>query len=66
LTRARQTKGGKGVRRALLDFTHQLAAVAESGIPIIAGLKAVAEQTGNPIMRGAVGRIAGGSRADDR
>jgi MSHA biogenesis protein MshG len=49
----------RGLRRALLDFTHQLAAVAESGIPIIAGLKAVAEQTRHPDLRAAVWRVAG-------
>ena len=27
----------------MLDFTHQMAAVAESGIPIIAGLRAVGD-----------------------
>lgn len=57
--RARQPKGGKALRRALLDFTHQLAAVAESGIPIIAGLRAVGEQTGHPELRSAIGRIVG-------
>jgi MSHA biogenesis protein MshG len=51
--------GGKGVRRAVLDFTHQLAAVVESGIPIISGLKAVGEQTAHPQLRAAIGRIAG-------
>ncbi|MFH1418240.1 MAG: type II secretion system F family protein [Planctomycetota bacterium] len=55
----RTTRGGKAMRRALLDFTHQMAAVAESGIPIIAGLKAVGEQTANPALRAAIGRITG-------
>jgi MSHA biogenesis protein MshG len=59
LSRTPKTKGGKGMRRAVLDFTHQMAAVAESGIPIIAGLKAVAEQTGHPGLRAAVMRIVG-------
>lgn len=52
-------RGGKAMRRAVLDFTHQMTAVAESGIPVIAGLKAVAEQTENPRLRAAVLRIAG-------
>lgn len=51
--------GGRGTRRAVLDFTHQLAAVVESGIPIISGLKAVGEQTGHPPLRSAIARIAG-------
>jgi MSHA biogenesis protein MshG len=59
LSRLRMIGSGRGLRRALLDFTHQLAAIAESGIPIIAGLKAVAEQTGHPQLRPAVTRIAG-------
>ncbi|HWL94314.1 MAG TPA: type II secretion system F family protein, partial [Phycisphaerae bacterium] len=58
-TRFRKTKGGKGTRRAVLDFTHQLAAVAESGIPIVAGLRAVGEQTGNPQLKAAVSRMVG-------
>ncbi len=58
-SRIRKTKGGKAMRRALLDFTHQMAAVAESGIPIIAGLRAVGEQTGFPPLRAAIGRIVG-------
>lgn len=57
--RVRKTKGGKAMRRALLDFTHQLAAIAESGIPIIAGLRAVGEQTTHPQLRAAIGRIVG-------
>lgn len=57
--RVRKTKGGKAMRRALLDFTHQMSAVAESGIPIIAGLRAVGEQTGHPQLRAAIGRIVG-------
>lgn len=56
-TRVRRVKGGKAVRRAVLDFTYQLAAVAESGIPIIAGLKAVGEQTGNSQLRAAIARM---------
>lgn len=56
--RIRTIKGGWARRRATMDFTHQLAAVAESGIPIIAGLKAVAEQTRNADLRAAVYRIA--------
>lgn len=57
--RIRKTKGGGAMRRAVLDFTHQMHAIAESGIPIIAGLKAVAEQTGHPTLRAAVVRIIG-------
>ncbi len=57
--RVRTNRGGKAMRRALLDFTHQMAAVAESGIPIIAGLQAVGEQTSNPGLRAAIGRITG-------
>ncbi len=52
-------RGGKKMRRAVLDFTHQLAAVTESGIPVIAGLKAVGEQTDNARLRAAISRIAG-------
>jgi MSHA biogenesis protein MshG len=54
---------GRNMRRAVLDFTHQFTAVAESGIPIIAGLKAIAEQTENSHLRGAIGRIV--SRIED-
>ena len=57
--RIRRARGGGARRRARLDFTHQLCAVAESGIPVIAGLKAVAEQTTHPELRGAITRIAG-------
>ncbi len=57
--RVRRTRGGRPSKRALLDFTHQLTAVAESGIPIVAGLKAVAEQTGHPPMKAAIQRIVG-------
>jgi MSHA biogenesis protein MshG len=53
----------RNMRRAVLDFTHQFTAVAESGIPIIAGLKAIAEQTENAHLRGAIGRIV--SRIED-
>jgi len=52
-------RGGKALRRAVLDFTHQMAAVAESGIPIIAGLKAVGQQTAHPELRAAIGRMVG-------
>lgn len=55
--RVRKTRGGKSTRRAVLDFTHQMAAVSESGIPIIAGLKAVGEQTANEQLRGAIARM---------
>ncbi len=58
-SRQKRAKGGRGLRRALLDFTHQLTAVAESGIPIIAGLKAVGEQTAHPDLRAAIVRIVG-------
>lgn len=57
-TRLKRTKGGRSLRRAVLDFTHQLAAVSESGIPIISGLKAVGEQTRHPRLRAAIARIA--------
>ena len=55
--RVRRIKGGKRTRRALLDFTHQMTAVAESGIPIISGLKAVRDQTAHDQLRQAVSRI---------
>lgn len=55
----RTTRRARGSRRAVLDFTHQLAAIAESGIPLIAGLKAVAEQTSHLELRAAIARIAG-------
>jgi len=55
--RVRMVKGGKRMRRAVLDFTHQMTAVSESGIPIIAGLKAVGEQTTHPQLREAVKRM---------
>ncbi len=58
-SRLRRTKGGKGMRRAVLDFTHQMAAVSESGIPIISGLKAVGDQTRHPQLRSAIARIVG-------
>lgn len=58
-TRARRAKGGKSMRRAVLDFTLQLGAITESGIPIIAGLKAVCDQTEHPKLREAVSRIVG-------
>lgn len=53
----RRIKGGKRTRRALLDFTHQMTAVAESGIPIIAGLRAVRDQTAHEQLRQAVSRV---------
>jgi MSHA biogenesis protein MshG len=53
----RRTRGGRAMRRALQNFTHQLAAVAESGIPVISGLKAIREQTGHADLRAALGRI---------
>jgi MSHA biogenesis protein MshG len=56
---ARGFGGRKALRRSMLDFTHQLAAVAESGIPIIAGLRAVCEQTNHAELRAAIGRIIG-------
>lgn len=43
--------------RALLDFTYQLTAVVESGIPIVAGLKAICEQTENGRLRSAINRV---------
>ena len=55
--RVRRTKGGKRARRALLDFTHQMTAVAESGIPIIAGLKAVRDQTTHEQLRQSLSRV---------
>ncbi len=55
--RIQRIKGGKRSRRALLDFTHQMTAVAESGIPIIAGLRAVRDQTGNTQLRQAASRV---------
>ena len=58
-SRIPRQRGGKKMRRAILDFTHQLAAVTESGIPVIAGLKAVGEQTDHPRLRAAIARIAG-------
>jgi MSHA biogenesis protein MshG len=57
--RMRRTRGGKAMRHAVTDFTHQMAAVAESGIPIVSGLKAIREQTGNAQLRAALGRVAG-------
>lgn len=57
--RVRKTRGGKAMRRAILDFTHQMVAVAESGIPIISGIKAIREQTTHPQLRAALGRVAG-------
>ncbi len=67
--RVRKTSGGKALRRAVLDFTHQLSAVAESGIPIISGLRAVGDQTSHPVLRAAVkrmvGRIEGGRTLAD-
>jgi MSHA biogenesis protein MshG len=55
--KAGRGRGGRTTRRAVLDFTHQFTAVAESGIPIIAGLKAIAEQTESSHLRAAIGRI---------
>ena len=57
--KVRRVRGGGARRRARLDFTHQLAAVAESGIPLIAGLKAVGEQTKHPELSDAINRIVG-------
>lgn len=53
----RSNRGGKRMRRALIDFTHQLASITESGIPMVAGLKAVRDQTDHAQLRGAIGRI---------
>lgn len=55
----RSLRGGRGLRRAVLDFTHQMTAVAESGIPVIAGIGAIAEQTGHAGLRQALIRIRG-------
>jgi type II secretory pathway component PulF len=57
--RIRKVKGGKSTRRAVMDFTHQMAAVAESGIPIVAGLKAVGDQTTQVQLKRAIGRMVG-------
>ncbi len=57
--RVRKVRGGKAMRRAVLDFTHQIAAISESGIPIVAGLQAIQEQTAHPQLHAAIGRIAG-------
>ncbi|MFQ5424443.1 MAG: type II secretion system F family protein [Phycisphaerae bacterium] len=57
--RIRRVRGGKAGRNALLNFTHQMAAITESGIPLIAGLKAVGEQTDHARLRAAVARIIG-------
>lgn len=57
--RVRRVRGGKAMRGALLDFTHQLAAITESGIPMIAGLKAVGDQTSHARLRTAIGNIVG-------
>jgi MSHA biogenesis protein MshG len=54
-----RSRRGGAMRRAVLDFTHQFTAVAESGIPVISGLKAIAEQTENSQLRAAIGRIVG-------
>jgi len=35
----------RGARRAVVSFTHELTAIVESGIPVVAGLRAIAEQT---------------------
>jgi MSHA biogenesis protein MshG len=53
----RRARRGAAMRKAVLDFTHQFTAVAESGIPIISGLKAIAEQTENGHLRAAIGRM---------
>ncbi len=53
----RTVRGGKRLRRALIDFTHQLASITESGIPMVGGLKAVRDQTENAQLRNAIGRI---------
>ncbi len=58
-TRIRRVRGGKAGRNALLNFTHQMAAITESGIPLIAGLKAVGEQTDHARLRAAIVRIIG-------
>ncbi len=56
---ARQrVRGGRAMRRALLDFTHQMTAVMESGIPVLSGLRAVLEQTSHPALRAALRRVA--------
>lgn len=54
---ARRLRGGKAMRRALLDFTHQLSAISESGIPMIAGLRAVGDQTEHQLLSAAIKRI---------
>lgn len=51
-------KTGRAVRRALLNFTHQMSAVIESSIPVIQGLTAVADQTDHPGLKAALRRIA--------
>lgn len=48
----------KALTRALTDFTQQMAAVAESGIPVVQALRAIREQTTHPVLKGALGRVA--------
>ncbi len=63
--RTAQAPGRRGKRpskslvRAVTDFTQQMAAVAESGIPVVQALRAIREQTAHPALKAALGRIAG-------
>ncbi len=64
-----QPRRGKSVRRALLDFTHQMTAVLESGLPVISGLRTIADQTEHlglkASLRRVAGRVEGGSTLAD-
>ncbi|HEY5041034.1 MAG TPA: type II secretion system F family protein [Verrucomicrobiae bacterium] len=46
-----QTKGGRVALGDLVVFTRQLATMIDAGIAIVQSLQALAEQTGNKIMR---------------
>jgi type II secretory pathway component PulF len=48
---ARARGGGRSVRRDRIVFTRQLLTVYRSGIPLVAGLEMLAEQTENPQLR---------------
>lgn len=56
--RAGRLKRGKSARRAVVAVTQQLTSVVESGIPVLSGLRVIADQTEDGKLKSALSRIA--------
>src|SRR5690606_41068044 len=63
--RARESRRKKVTIKDLAQFTYQFAVLMEARIPIVEGLRSIAEQEQNPALRVLIAdvadRIAGGS-----